>query len=69
MNAVNNEGATPLHDAVHRGDVHIVEELVLSGANPTIKALAGWEKYWFLLPIYFARYFKEGYLKNKIKAK
>ncbi|XP_077999420.1 uncharacterized protein LOC144452238 [Glandiceps talaboti] len=41
VNAANGEGATPLHDAVHRGDRDIVEVLVQHKANPAIKASTG----------------------------
>ncbi|CAH1790961.1 unnamed protein product [Owenia fusiformis] len=40
-NAVNSYGATPLHDAIMRGDVDIVEEILLSGADIHKKATSG----------------------------
>ncbi|XP_043476620.1 uncharacterized protein LOC122507780 [Leptopilina heterotoma] len=41
VNSQNGCGATPLHDAVNRGDVIICEELLCSGANPLIRAVKG----------------------------
>ena len=41
VNAVNADGATPLHDAVHRGSVSVVKELLHSGALPNIAAVTG----------------------------
>ena len=44
MCAENSEGATPLHDAVLRGDVAIVQELLTHGAAVIIQTQAkpGW---------------------------
>lgn len=42
VNAVNGCGATPLHDAVNRGDVTICQELLQAGANPLIRAIKGY---------------------------
>lgn len=41
VNSENGCGATPLHDAVSRGDVTICQELLHSGANPLIRAIKG----------------------------
>ncbi|XP_064621643.1 uncharacterized protein LOC135484263 isoform X2 [Lineus longissimus] len=41
VNAINSQGATPLHDAVKRGSCPEVEELIFCGADPTIKATSG----------------------------
>ncbi|KAM0731335.1 Protein VAPYRIN [Formica fusca] len=41
VNAENGCGATPLHDAVNRGDVAICQELLQAGANPHIRAAKG----------------------------
>ncbi|CAL1681579.1 unnamed protein product [Lasius platythorax] len=41
VNAENGCGATPLHDAVNRGDVAICQELLQAGANPHIRATKG----------------------------
>lgn len=41
MNATNCDGTTPLHDAVKRQDVSIVQELMVYGADPTICAIKG----------------------------
>ncbi|XP_038071711.1 uncharacterized protein LOC119740462 isoform X2 [Patiria miniata] len=41
INAANVDGATPLHDAVARGDVGIIYELVSNGANRYAKAKKG----------------------------
>ncbi|XP_076162883.1 uncharacterized protein LOC143144407 isoform X2 [Ptiloglossa arizonensis] len=41
VNAINGCGATPLHDAVNRGDVTICQELLQAGANPLVKASNG----------------------------
>ncbi|CAL7951857.1 unnamed protein product [Xylocopa violacea] len=41
VNAVNGCGATPLHDAVNRGDVAICQELLQAGANPLVRATKG----------------------------
>ncbi|KAH0951694.1 hypothetical protein HN011_012504 [Eciton burchellii] len=41
VNAENGCGATPLHDAVNRGDVAICQELLQVGANPLIRATKG----------------------------
>ncbi|KAK2181799.1 hypothetical protein NP493_375g01012 [Ridgeia piscesae] len=41
VNAVNADGATPLHDAVHRGSVSVVKELLHSGALTNIAAVTG----------------------------
>ncbi|XP_033324995.1 uncharacterized protein LOC117219738 [Megalopta genalis] len=41
VNAVNGCGATPLHDAVNRGDVAICQELLQAGANPFVRATKG----------------------------
>lgn len=41
FNAENGCGATPLHEAVNRGDVGICQELLQAGANPHIRALQG----------------------------
>lgn len=45
VNAVNGCGATPLHDAVNRGDVTICQELLQAGANPLIRATKGYINY------------------------
>lgn len=42
MNSVNSLGVTPLHDAVVRGDIHVIEELLRAGANPCIRAIKGY---------------------------
>lgn len=41
MNAVNNDGVTALHEAVLRNDAKLVEELLVRGANPDLKATSG----------------------------
>ena len=41
INSANVDGATALHDAVSRGDVAIVSELVRKGAKTTVKAKKG----------------------------
>ena len=41
MNAVNTDGATPLHDAVKRGELTVVEELLSVGAHVDVKAMSG----------------------------
>ncbi|XP_022083077.1 uncharacterized protein LOC110975172 isoform X2 [Acanthaster planci] len=41
INAANVDGATPLHDAVARGDEGIIYELVAGGANRKAKAKKG----------------------------
>lgn len=41
VNAINSDGTTPLHDAVLRGDVDIVKELVAHGADINAKATGG----------------------------
>ncbi|EZA52531.1 uncharacterized protein LOC105281834 [Ooceraea biroi] len=41
VNAENGCGATPLHDAVNRGDVAICQELLQAGANPLVRATKG----------------------------
>ena len=41
VNAVNAEGATPLHDAVRRGHLDVIEELLQSGGNPLARATEG----------------------------
>ncbi|XP_076312660.1 uncharacterized protein LOC143226079 isoform X1 [Tachypleus tridentatus] len=41
VNTVNGMGATPLHDAVQRGDIRVVEKLLDAGANPFVKAVKG----------------------------
>uniref|UniRef100_T1IPJ6 Beta-hexosaminidase bacterial type N-terminal domain-containing protein n=1 Tax=Strigamia maritima TaxID=126957 RepID=T1IPJ6_STRMM len=41
INAVNNCGVTPLHDAVHRSDLDMINELMMNGADPHIKASKG----------------------------
>ncbi|XP_008556256.1 uncharacterized protein LOC103577419 [Microplitis demolitor] len=41
VNAENGCGATPLHEAVNRGDITICQELLLAGANPHTRALQG----------------------------
>ncbi|GAB6020638.1 hypothetical protein CHUAL_003309 [Chamberlinius hualienensis] len=40
-NAINCYGATPLHDAIMRGEPDIVEELLRHGANPNIRPKSG----------------------------
>lgn len=40
INAVNACGATPLHDAVVRGNEDIVEELLRAGANTNIQGIS-----------------------------
>lgn len=41
VNAVNNDGATPLHDAMARGEVGVVEALLEAGAVTSIKCRGG----------------------------
>ncbi|XP_066585055.1 uncharacterized protein [Prorops nasuta] len=41
VNAENGCGATPLHDAVNRGDISICQELLQAGANPLVGANKG----------------------------
>lgn len=41
VNAVNVDGVTPLHDAVIRGDISVIEELLVSGASVSIRASSG----------------------------
>ncbi|XP_034950248.1 uncharacterized protein [Chelonus insularis] len=41
INAENGCGATPLHEAVNRGDIAICQELLDAGANPHIRAIHG----------------------------
>ena len=41
VNAVNGDGASPLHDAVSRGELSIVEELLESGASTSIRPHSG----------------------------
>lgn len=41
VNAENGCGATPLHEAVSRGDATICQELLQAGSNPLIRALQG----------------------------
>ncbi|XP_043220663.1 uncharacterized protein LOC122381028 isoform X4 [Amphibalanus amphitrite] len=41
VNAVNADGATPLHDAVRRGQLDVIEELLQSGGNPLARATEG----------------------------
>ncbi|CAB0045045.1 unnamed protein product, partial [Trichogramma brassicae] len=38
-NAVNDCGATPLHEAVHRGDFEMCQVLLRSGADPLVRAI------------------------------
>ena len=45
MNAVNADGATPLHDAIHRDDVSVIKELLHSGALSNITAVTGWVRW------------------------
>ncbi|XP_076059863.1 uncharacterized protein LOC143036412 isoform X2 [Oratosquilla oratoria] len=44
VNVANSNGATPLHDAVARGDPAVVKELLLLGANPHIQCHKGRHK-------------------------
>ena len=37
----NAQGCTPLHDAVNRGDMEIIQTLLEFGADPSIKATSG----------------------------
>lgn len=48
VNAVNSLGDTPLHDAVARGDIDVVEELLRAGANPFIRSIKGYLMGFFL---------------------
>ena len=41
MNAMNSQGVTPLHDAVVKKNHEAVTELVLQGADISIKATDG----------------------------
>ncbi|XP_029638897.1 uncharacterized protein LOC115214018 isoform X1 [Octopus sinensis] len=41
VNAVNMDGCTPLHEAVSRGNIEIVEELLIHKADPTLKIKRG----------------------------
>ncbi|UYV82566.1 hypothetical protein LAZ67_21002783 [Cordylochernes scorpioides] len=41
VDCANSQGATPLHDAVHRGDSHLVRALLEAGANPHVSAVQG----------------------------
>ncbi|XP_046749548.1 uncharacterized protein LOC124413185 [Diprion similis] len=41
VNAENGCGATPLHEAVNRGEVTICQQLLHSGANPLARAIKG----------------------------
>lgn len=41
VNAVNADGATPLHDAIHQGNVSVIKELLHSGALTNIAAITG----------------------------
>ena len=41
VNAVNTDGASPLHDALNRGEMSIVEELLEAGASTSIRPHAG----------------------------
>lgn len=41
VNCVNSLGVAPLHDAVARGDIDVIEELLRGGANPCIRAIKG----------------------------
>lgn len=41
VNIKNAQGATPLHDAVNRGDIEIIQILLEYGADPTVKATSG----------------------------
>lgn len=42
VNSVNSLGVTPLHDAVARADIDVIEELLRAGANPCIRAIKGY---------------------------
>ena len=37
VNAINGDGATPIHDAISRGDMEITEELLLAGASVNVR--------------------------------
>ena len=55
VNAANSDGATPLHDAVARGDEAIVRILLEHQANPHIQCYKGYDIFrqqyiFFLLP-------------------
>ena len=41
IDATNNDGATALHDAITRGNMDIIEELIKAGASTTIRATNG----------------------------
>ena len=41
VNAKNGCGATPLHEAVNRGEIEICQVLLRNGANPLIRAVKG----------------------------
>ncbi|XP_014225797.1 uncharacterized protein LOC106651683 [Trichogramma pretiosum] len=41
VNAVNDCGATPLHEAVNRGDFEMCQILLISGADPLVRAIKG----------------------------
>ena len=41
VNLVNSDGHTPLHDAINRGDMGIIEELLAANAATNIKATQG----------------------------
>ena len=41
IDATNSDGATALHDAITRGNMDIIEELVKAGASTTIRATNG----------------------------
>jgi ankyrin repeat protein len=41
VNKVNSKGYTPLHDAVKRGDLEVVTELLAYGADSALDVKAG----------------------------
>lgn len=41
VRAVNASGCTPLHDAVKRGDVQAVTELLMHNSDPMAKVMCG----------------------------
>ena len=47
VNLQNIYGATPLHDAVNRGDPDVVQELLMSGAATDIRAQSGYTQFNF----------------------
>lgn len=51
INATNANGEVPLHDAVKRGDIEIIKELLTNGADVNVQPFKGYIYYKYYMNV------------------